>query len=66
MDDFRKKAFDELVSHFDSLAEMARFFGITPPAISRWKRDGVPMARVPYLMLRFPKLKAWKGLPHGV
>lgn len=62
----RKKAFEELEKQFSSLSEMAAYFGVTSPAISRWKRSGVPKSRVPYFMLRYPKLEAWKGLPRGV
>lgn len=62
----RKKAFEELEKQFSSLSEMAAYFGVTSPAISRWKRSGVPKSRVPYFMLKYPKLEAWKGLPRGV
>lgn len=62
----RKKAFEELEKQFSTLSEMAAYFGVTSPAISRWKRSGVPKSRVPYFMLRYPKLEAWKGLPRGV
>lgn len=62
----RKKAFEELEKQFSSLTEMAAYFGVTSPAISRWKRSGVPKSRVPYFMLKYPKLEAWKGLPRGV
>lgn len=62
----RKKAFEELEMQFATLTEMAAYFGVTSPAISRWKRSGVPKSRVPYFMLRYPKLEAWKGLPRGV
>lgn len=62
----RKKAFEELEKQFSSLSEMTAYFGVTSPAISRWKRSGVPKSRVPYFMLRYPKLEAWKGLPRGV
>ena len=62
----RKKAFEELEKKFATLSEMAAYFGVTSPAISRWKRSGIPKSRVPYFMLRYPKLEAWKGLPRGV
>lgn len=62
----RKKAFEELEKQFSSLSEMAAYFGVTSPAISRWKRSGIPKSRVPYFMLKYPKLEAWKGLPRGV
>ena len=62
----RKKAFEELEKQFSTLSEMAAYFGVTSPAISRWKRSGVPKSRVPYFMLKYPKLEAWKGLPRGV
>lgn len=62
----RKKAFEELEKQFATLSEMAAYFGVTSPAISRWKRSGIPKSRVPYFMLKYPKLEAWKGLPRGV
>lgn len=62
----RKKAFEELEKKFSTLSEMAAYFGVTSPAISRWKRSGIPKSRVPYFMLRYPKFEAWKGLPRGV
>lgn len=66
MTERRKKAFEELEKQFATLSEMAAYFGVTSPAISRWKRSGIPKSRVPYFMLRYPKLEAWKGLPRGV
>lgn len=66
MNDYRKLAFDELAGQFKNLAEMAKHFGVSSPAIAKWKKSGVPLARVPYLMLRYPKLKAWEGLPKRV
>ena len=62
----RKKAFEELEKKFSTLSEMAAYFGVTSPAISRWKRSGIPKSRVPYFMVKYPKLEAWKGLPRGV
>lgn len=66
MDARRKQAFSELVSLFGSLTNMAAAFGVSVPAISKWKRGGVPLSRVPYFMLKYPKLEAWKGLPRGM
>lgn len=66
MTERRKKAFEELERNFSTLSEMAAYFGVTSPAISRWKRSGIPKSRVPYFMLKYPKLEAWKGLPRGV
>lgn len=62
----RKKAFEEIAKQFATLTEMAAYFGVSSPAISRWKRSGIPKSRVPYFMLKYPKLEAWKGLPRGV
>ncbi len=62
----RKKAFEEIEKKFATLNAMAAYFGVTSPAISRWKRSGIPKSRVPYFMLKYPKLEAWKGLPRGV
>ncbi len=37
--------FQRLVSHFDSQSAMARAFNVTPQAVSRWKKLGVPADR---------------------
>lgn len=66
MDTRRRMAFEELAKRFTSLSEMAAYFGVSCPAISKWKRLGIPVGRVPYFMLKYPKLEAWKGLPRGV
>lgn len=66
MDERRKRAFDELYREFRSLTEMAQAFGVSVPAMYKWKLNGVPEARVPYFMLKYPHLEAWKGLPRGV
>lgn len=65
MSERRKKAFTELSNQFETLTAMGVTFGISPSAITKWKRQGVPQARVPYLMLKYPKLEAWKGLPRA-
>ena len=62
----RKMAFKELEKQFTTLTEMAAYFGVSVPAITKWKKFGVPESRVPYLRLRYPKFDAWKGLPRGV
>lgn len=62
----RKMAFKELEKQFTTLTEMAAHFGVSVPAIIKWKKFGVPESRVPYLRLRYPKFDAWKGLPRGV
>ena len=64
--DRRRLAFSEIVALFESQRQMAAHFGISPAAITKWKRDGVPQHQVPYLMLKYPRLKAWDGLPRGV
>lgn len=35
---------------------------ITMGAISQWKTKGIPSARLPYLQIKFPYLKAWRLL----
>lgn len=62
----RKQAFEEIAKNFDSLTQMANYFGVTAAAIHKWKLYGIPESRVPYFMLKYPKLEAWKGLPRGV
>ena len=63
MDERRRKAFDEISKQFGSLTAMANCYGVTTPAITKWKKNGIPLSRVPYFQLRYPKLEAWKGLP---
>lgn len=63
LDERRKKAFAELSAGFESLSAMAKAFGVSSPAITKWKHNGIPLCRVPFLMLKYPKLEAWKGLP---
>ena len=62
----RKLAYEELAKRFETMTAMAESFGVTVPAIAKWKRYGVPASRVPYFMLKYPKMEAWKGLPRGV
>lgn len=63
IDERRKKAFEEIVREFGSMTEMARRFGVSVPAIYKWKLNGIPRSRVPFFMLKYPELDAWKGLP---
>ncbi len=62
----RKLAYAEIASRFESQTQMALSFGVSPAAITKWKRLGVPQSQVPFLMLKYPRLKAWEGLPRGV
>ena len=63
MDERRKKAFDEISKQFETLSAMANCYGVTSAAITKWKNNGIPLSRVPYFQLRYPKLEAWKGMP---
>lgn len=56
----RKKVYEELMRQFQTQMDMARFFGVSFPAVTRWKKAGVPNALVPYLKLKYPKLQAWE------
>jgi hypothetical protein len=66
MTDYRKIAYNELLEIFPSQRAMALHFGVSDAAIAKWKTEGVPKSRIPYLMLKYPTFKAWKGLPRGV
>ena len=40
-------------------AKVARLCDIKPQSVIDWKNNGIPRARIPYLKLKFPNLKAW-------
>lgn len=63
MNERRKCAFDEISGQFKTLSAMAKYFGVSGAAITKWKKDGIPPTRVPYFRLCYPNLEAWKGLP---
>nr|DAK90267.1 MAG TPA: excisionase [Caudoviricetes sp.]DAZ24375.1 MAG TPA: excisionase [Caudoviricetes sp.] len=65
LDERRKLAFREIREEFNSLTEMSRAFGVSLPAVWKWKKFGIPESRLPYFRLKYPKLQAWKGLPRG-
>lgn len=56
----RKKVFEELMRQFQTQMEMAHFFGVSYPAITKWKMTGIPNSLIPYLKLKYPKLQAWE------
>ncbi|WP_304625549.1 hypothetical protein [uncultured Parasutterella sp.] len=59
MKNVRKEVFYELLALYGSRINIARQFGVSPAAITRWGRDGVPKVRLPLFKLAFPQLKAW-------
>lgn len=60
MAEINKAVFDDLLREFGSQSNLARKYGISPAAITKWKRKGVPSVRMPYFELAFPKFEAWK------
>lgn len=62
MKKLEERVFDELLNEFKKKSVMAKTFGITSAAITKWSKFGVPKGRIPYLKLAFPKFKAWKNL----
>lgn len=45
MERFSKPAFIRVLGCFASQSDMARAFGVTPVAVHRWKKDGLPELR---------------------
>lgn len=37
--------FDRLLAHFSTQSHIARAFGVSPQAVNRWKKRGVPKDR---------------------
>lgn len=44
----------KIVARIGKNTTIAKECGITPQAISNWKKRGIPKARIKYLMLVFP------------
>ncbi len=57
-----QQVFDELMKEFKKKTVIASTFGLSPSAITKWSKKGVPKVRIPYFRLAFPHFKAWKNL----
>lgn len=66
MSSYRQDAFQELLTEFGSRTKIAKKFGLSSAAITKWSKEGIPKARIPYFVLAYPHWKAWKDLPRGV
>lgn len=43
-----------IINNLGGTAAVARLFGIKPPSVSEWKRNGIPSARMQYIALARP------------
>ena len=51
-----------LCCELGGITKISEICKCTPPSIVGWKRNGIPKARLMYLQLAYPNLKAWKHL----
>lgn len=51
----------EIVDRFGGTRKMARTCGVSDPAVSEWRRTGIPKLRRQYLKLRYKNM--FKGIP---
>lgn len=49
----------DVIEELGGRDEVAKIMGITPNAVSYWKRNGIPKATFRFLKAQFPNLKAW-------
>ena len=54
--------FNALCSELGGITRISDICECTPPSVSGWKHYGIPKARLMYLQLAYPNLKAWKHL----
>jgi hypothetical protein len=46
----------EIIELLGGTAKVAQIFGIKMPSVSRWRKTGIPKARLMYLQVRYPKV----------
>lgn len=52
----------KLIEKLGGTTAVAKIFGISPAAVSKWKRQGIPAGRMMYLEVKYPKIvKAFKN-----
>lgn len=59
----------EVIDRLGGTFKVAAIFGIEPPSVSEWRRQGIPNARKQTLALMYPNLvpEEWRPLiPTGV
>lgn len=59
---FKDKKAEELITELGGVNAVARICKIASSSVSSWRKIGVPRARLMYLQLAYPNLKAWKHL----
>lgn len=60
MKKLEEQVFDELLGEFKRKSVIAKTFGLSAAAVTKWSKNGVPLGRLPYLRLAFPHFKAWE------
>lgn len=46
----------ELIDRLGGTSKVAELFRITPQAVSYWRRNGIPQARLMYLCEKYPEI----------
>lgn len=46
----------KLIDKLGGTTAVANIFGISPAAVSKWKKQGIPTGRMMYLELKYPKI----------
>lgn len=54
---------NDVIERLGGTYAVAKIFGIAPPSVSEWKRNGIPAARRMYLELKYPDLLHADGTP---
>lgn len=54
--------FKALCCELGGITRISEICECTPPSVFGWKYNGIPKARLMYLQLAYPNLKAWKYL----
>lgn len=49
---------DEIIDALGGTSETARFFGIKPPSVSEWRKNGIPSVQLRFLKLARPEIFA--------
>ncbi|MEE0892193.1 MAG: hypothetical protein U0M61_10155 [Succinivibrio sp.] len=59
---FKGKKAEELITELGGVNAVARICKIASSSVSSWRKIGVPRARLMFLQVSYPNLKAWKYL----
>lgn len=47
---------NKIIDELGGTSVVAQLFGISDAAVSKWRREGIPKARLMYLELKYPKI----------